>query len=49
MRFLRKNIIFVTGGNSLTLLFNMDKRKIDTKEINAMVISNIHGGQTGKK
>lgn len=49
MIFPRKDKPFGTRRNYPRILFNKDKHKIDTKEINVMVIPNIYGGQTGKK
>jgi len=42
-----KNILFDTGGESSTLLFNMQKLGIDPKTINTIVLSHIHGDHTG--
>ena len=42
-----KNILFDTGGNSSILLSNMEKMKIDPKDINILVISHIHGDHVG--
>jgi 7,8-dihydropterin-6-yl-methyl-4-(beta-D-ribofuranosyl)aminobenzene 5'-phosphate synthase len=41
------NILFDTGGNSSILLLNMEKMKIDPKDINIVVISHIHGDHVG--
>jgi len=42
-----KNILFDTGGDSATLLANMKVLEIDPKDINAIVLSHIHGDHTG--
>lgn len=42
-----KNILFDTGADSETLLFNMEKKEIDPKEINLIVLSHIHGDHVG--
>ncbi len=42
-----KNILFDTGGESSTLLYNMQKLGIDPKTINTIVLSHIHGDHTG--
>ena len=44
---LEKNILFDTGGDSATLLSNMRKLKIDPAEIDAIVLSHIHGDHVG--
>jgi len=41
------NILFDTGGNSSILLSNMEKMKIDPKDISIVVISHIHGDHLG--
>lgn len=38
-----KNLLFDTGADSLTLLANMEKLKIDPREIDVVVLSHIHG------
>ncbi len=38
-----KNILFDTGADSPTLLFNMEKMEINPKEIDLIVLSHIHG------
>lgn len=43
-----KNILFDTGGDSPTLLNNMEKLKIDPKEIDIVVLSHIHGDHVGR-
>ena len=42
-----KSILFDTGGNSSILLSNMERMKIDTKDIDIVVISHIHGDHIG--
>ena len=42
-----KIILFDTGGNSSILLSNMEKMKIDPKDIDIVVISHIHGDHVG--
>jgi len=42
-----KNILFDTGGDSPTLLSNMEKLKIDPKKFDMIVLSHIHGDHTG--
>lgn len=42
-----KNILFDTGADSETLLFNMEKKEIDPKETNLIVLSHIHGDHVG--
>ena len=42
-----KNILFDTGPDSETLLSNMEKMKIDPKEIDFIFISHLHGDHTG--
>jgi hypothetical protein len=44
---LEKAILFDTGGDSATLLSNMKKLKTDPKEIDAIVLSHIHGDHIG--
>jgi 7,8-dihydropterin-6-yl-methyl-4-(beta-D-ribofuranosyl)aminobenzene 5'-phosphate synthase len=44
---LEKTILFDTGGDSATLLSNMRKLKIDPAEIDAIVLSHIHGDHVG--
>ncbi len=41
------NILFDTGGDSETLLHNMKKLGIETKEINMIVLSHIHSDHVG--
>ena len=51
LKFAEKTILFDTGGDSSTLLSNMDQLKIDPKEIDEVMLSHIHhdhvGGLTG--
>lgn len=42
-----KTILFDTGGDSETLLYNMEKLGIDAKKIDTIVLSHIHGDHTG--
>ena len=42
-----KNILFDAGGDSPTLLSNMKTLDIDPREINAVVLSHIHGDHVG--
>jgi 7,8-dihydropterin-6-yl-methyl-4-(beta-D-ribofuranosyl)aminobenzene 5'-phosphate synthase len=42
-----KNILFDTGGNSSILLSNMEKMRIDPKDIDIIVISHIHEDHLG--
>ena len=42
-----KNILFDTGGDSPTLLGNMEKLGIDLKKVDIIVLSHIHGDHTG--
>jgi len=43
----KNNILFDTGGDSQTLLSNMQKMGIDPKKIDTVVLSHIHGDHTG--
>ena len=43
----KNNILFDTGGESQTLLANMQKIGIDPKIIDTVVLSHIHGDHTG--
>jgi len=40
-------ILFDTGGDSSTLLYNMRQLQIDPKEVEAVVLSHIHGDHVG--
>lgn len=42
-----RNILFDTGNDSETLLYNMGKMGINPKEIDSIVLSHIHGDHTG--
>ena len=42
-----RNILFDTGADSETLLSNMEKMGIDSKEIDFVFISHLHGDHTG--
>ena len=42
-----KSILFDTGGDSPTLLYNMEQLQIDPKEIDMVVLSHIHGDHVG--
>jgi len=42
-----KNILFDTGGDCPTLLNNMNKLKIDPKDIDTVILSHIHGDHVG--
>jgi len=44
---LEKTILFDTGADSATLFSNMKKLKIDPAEIDAIVLSHIHGDHVG--
>ena len=44
---LQKTILFDTGGDSATLLNNMKMLKIDPAEVDAVVLSHIHGDHVG--
>jgi 7,8-dihydropterin-6-yl-methyl-4-(beta-D-ribofuranosyl)aminobenzene 5'-phosphate synthase len=47
IEFQDKHILFDTGGDGQTLLFNMEQLDIDPKEIDAVVLSHIHGDHVG--
>jgi 7,8-dihydropterin-6-yl-methyl-4-(beta-D-ribofuranosyl)aminobenzene 5'-phosphate synthase len=47
IRGLEKNVLFDTGGNSALLLHNMKELKIDSQEIEVVVLSHIHGDHVG--
>jgi 7,8-dihydropterin-6-yl-methyl-4-(beta-D-ribofuranosyl)aminobenzene 5'-phosphate synthase len=47
IRFHGKRILFDTGGDSQTLLFNMEQLGIDPKEIDVVILSHIHGDHVG--
>lgn len=42
-----KNILFDTGADSPTLLFNIEKMNIVSEEIDIIVLSHIHGDHIG--
>jgi len=42
-----KNILFDTGGDSRTLLYNMEQLNISPNDIDIVVLSHIHGDHTG--
>jgi len=42
-----KRILFDTGADSKTLLSNMEKMKIDSKQIDLIVLSHVHGDHVG--
>lgn len=42
-----KNILFDTGGDSETLLFNLEKAGIEPKNLEAVIISHMHGDHIG--
>ncbi|MBN2228382.1 MAG: MBL fold metallo-hydrolase [Candidatus Thorarchaeota archaeon] len=42
-----ENVLFDTGADYKTLLFNMQQLKIDFAEINTIVLSHAHGDHTG--
>jgi len=47
VRLCQKTILFDTGGDSSTLLYNMRQLEIDPEEIDAVVLSHIHGDHVG--
>jgi len=47
VRFGEKSILFDTGGDSPTLLYNMRQLGIDPKEVDVVVLSHIHGDHVG--
>ena len=47
VRFGGKSILFDTGGDSPTLLYNMRQLEIDPKEVDVVVLSHIHGDHVG--
>jgi 7,8-dihydropterin-6-yl-methyl-4-(beta-D-ribofuranosyl)aminobenzene 5'-phosphate synthase len=47
VRFGEKSILFDTGGDSPTLLYNMRQLGIDPKEVDVIVLSHIHGDHVG--
>lgn len=47
VRLPHKTVLFDTGGDSLTLLYNMRQVHIDPGEVDAVVLSHIHGDHVG--
>ena len=47
LRLPQKTILFDTGGDSSTLLFNMRQLQIDPKTVDVVVLSHRHGDHTG--
>ena len=47
VRLPQKTILFDTGGDSSTLLYNMRRLQIDPGEVDAVVLSHIHGDHVG--
>jgi len=47
VRLPQTTILFDTGGDSATLLSNMDRLQIDPEEVEAVVLSHIHGDHVG--
>jgi 7,8-dihydropterin-6-yl-methyl-4-(beta-D-ribofuranosyl)aminobenzene 5'-phosphate synthase len=47
IRLAQKTILFDTGGDSSTLLYNMNQLQIDPGEVDAVVLSHIHGDHVG--
>ena len=47
VRLSQTTILFDTGGNSSTLLYNMKQLQIDPKEVEVVVLSHIHGDHVG--
>jgi 7,8-dihydropterin-6-yl-methyl-4-(beta-D-ribofuranosyl)aminobenzene 5'-phosphate synthase len=47
LRLPQRTILFDTGGDSSTLLFNMSQLQINPKEIDMVLLSHIHGDHTG--
>jgi 7,8-dihydropterin-6-yl-methyl-4-(beta-D-ribofuranosyl)aminobenzene 5'-phosphate synthase len=47
VRLPQKTILFDTGGDSATLLYNMLKLQIDPQEVEAVVLSHQHGDHAG--
>jgi len=47
VKFQDKNILFDTGADGATLLYNMDKLGIDVADVDVIVLSHIHEDHTG--
>ena len=47
VRLAQKSILFDTGGDSSTLLYNMKQLQIDPREVDTVVLSHIHGDHVG--
>ena len=47
VRLPQTTVLFDTGGNSSTLLYNMSQLQIDPKEVQVVVLSHIHGDHVG--
>jgi len=47
IRLAQRTILFDTGGDSSTLLYNMSQLQIDPGEFDAVVLSHIHGDHVG--
>ena len=47
VRLAAKTILFDTGGDSPTLLYNMDQLQIDPREIDMVMLSHMHGDHVG--
>ena len=47
VRLSQTTILFDTGGDSSTLLYNMSQLQIDPKEVEVVVLSHIHGDHVG--
>ena len=47
VRLPERTILFDTGGDSSTLLYNMRQLQIDPQEVEAVVLSHIHGDHVG--
>jgi 7,8-dihydropterin-6-yl-methyl-4-(beta-D-ribofuranosyl)aminobenzene 5'-phosphate synthase len=43
----KEKVLFDTGSESQTLLFNMEQLKISPKDIDAVILSHAHGDHTG--
>lgn len=47
VRLPQRTILFDTGGDSSTLLYNLNQLNIDPKQVDTVVLSHIHGDHTG--